>query len=82
MAKKCVVSVISQLLRGFFGLGGFFFQQLFVFVTVGEPESGGAGGGHGTFETHDGDLPLIHFLQVPASLQVGIQFALEKFRLC
>jgi hypothetical protein len=60
MAKKCVVSVISRLLRGFFGFGGFFFQQLFLFVIDGRPESGGAaaaGGGHGTLETHDRDLP-------------------------
>ena len=26
MAKKCVVSVIIRLLRGFFGFAGFFFQ--------------------------------------------------------
>ena len=42
MAKKCVVSVLSRLLRVFFGFGGFFFHQLYVFEIDGEPEDGGA----------------------------------------
>jgi len=40
MTKRCVVSVVSvvmRLLRGFFGFGGFFFQQLFIFVIDGGP---------------------------------------------
>src|SRR5271169_1676953 len=74
MAKKCVVSVISRLLRGFFGFGGFIFQQLFVSVIDGGPEDGGAaaaaGKGLGTFEMHDSDLPLRHFLQASGSSHV------------
>jgi hypothetical protein len=48
MAKKCVVSVISRLLRGFFRFGGFVFQQLFILVidgdqkVVGRPQPAGA----------------------------------------
>ena len=68
MAKKCVVSVIIRFLRGFFGFGGFFFQQLFIFVIDGGPESGeaaAAGGGHGTLEIRDARrrLTLRHFFK-------------------
>jgi hypothetical protein len=79
MAKRCVVSVvsvvsvISRLLRRFFEFGDFFFQQLFVFVIDGEPEGGraaAAGGGLGTFEIHESDLPLRHFLRASGSSHV------------
>jgi hypothetical protein len=43
MAKKCAVSVVSvviRLLRGFFGFGGLFFRQLYVFVIDGGSEGG------------------------------------------
>ena len=42
MAKKCVVSVLIRLLRGFFGFDGFFFHQLLVFVIDGGPGDGAA----------------------------------------
>jgi hypothetical protein len=32
MAKKCTVSTVSRLLRGFFGFGGLFLCQLCVFA--------------------------------------------------
>jgi hypothetical protein len=42
MAKKCALSALSRLIRGFFGFGGFFFHQLFVLVIDGGPEDGAA----------------------------------------
>jgi hypothetical protein len=42
MAKKCVVSAAPSKILWF---GGFLFQQLFIFVIDGGPESGGAAGG-------------------------------------
>ncbi len=42
MAKECAVSALSRLLAGYFGLGGFFFHQLFVLVIDGGPEDGAA----------------------------------------
>ena len=42
MAKKCELSELIRLLRGFFGLGGLFFRQLCVFAIDGGSE-GGAG---------------------------------------
>ena len=42
MVKKCAGRALIRLLRGFFGFGGFFFDQLVALVFDGGPESGGA----------------------------------------
>jgi hypothetical protein len=66
MAKKCVVSMVIRLLRGFFGFGGLFLHPLRVFVIDGRPEpEEGVGVVRAWAELAHGVTELAHFQPCP-----------------